>query len=346
MSHNTYLHLALKGHRAPIGAHLVLHEKPDPEAIMLHGESLGSVILETADRFATPMAIPLMDLKLEKEALLGTLGVAAADIPTFHFDEPPEDIDAEPTTARMDATCKAIAHVAQCATAIPMGMCIGPFSLMCKLVADPITPVYLKSTGANADEEEDIDTVERCLAFGLRIILKYIQAQINAGARAIIVCEPAANMVYFSPNQLNESYEVFDQYVMAGLRQIRDLLARHGVDFILHDCGELTDGMVQRFGCLRPSMLSLGSSRVLWEDARLLPKETVLYGNLPSKRFYSAELSPAEVERAAIDLVSKMKQAAHPFILGSECDILSVPGSEDEIASKVYGILTANRIVT
>lgn len=338
---NTYLELAARGHRAPIGTHLVLHEKPDPEAIMLDGAALGNVVAETADRFATPMAIPLMDLKLEKEALLRTMGVADAAIPTFHFAEPPDEVDASTDTPRMQATCEAIAHVAANGALIPMGMCIGPFSLMCKLVADPITPVYLKASGADADEEEDIDTVERCLRMGLRIIEQYIQAQVDAGAKAIIVCEPAANTVYFSPNQLSESYNVFDAYVMHGLKKIRDRLARQGVAFILHDCGELTDGMVERFGQLHPSMLSLGSSRILWEDARLLPKQTVLYGNLPSKQFYSADLTAAEVERAAVNLVTQMKSATHPFILGSECDILSVPGSEDEIASKVYGILAA-----
>jgi hypothetical protein len=31
-----------------------------------------------------------------------------------------------------------------------------------------------------------------------------------------------------------------------------------------------------------PVILSLGSSRVLWEDAQLVPKHVVLYGNLPS----------------------------------------------------------------
>lgn len=337
---DTYLKLAAAGHRAPIATHMVLHKRPDPDAILLNGNALGEVVLETADTFATPMGIPLMDLKIEKEALLTAMGVKASEIPTFHFEETPDEVDDIPTTPRMRATCEAISRVAAEPGVIPMGMCIGPFSLMCKLVSDPITPVYLRSTGADADEEEDIDLVERCLRMGLRIVKDYVQAQVDAGAKSIIVCEPAANMVYFSPNQLNESYETFDAYVMKALYEIRDTLVSQGVDFVLHDCGELTDGIVKRFGELRPAMLSLGSSRVLWEDARLLKPETVLYGNLPSKRFYAADLTREDVEKAAVDLVSRMKSANHPFILGSECDILSVEGSEDEIASKVYGILS------
>lgn len=336
---NLYLKLARQGHRAPIATDLVLHEQPDHEAILLDGGRLGDVVIETADRFGTPMAIPLMDLRVEKEALLTAMGIPGAAIPSYHFEEPPPPVDSVARTPRMEATCACIARVAEVPSLLPMGMCIGPFSLMTKLVSDPISPVYMAGTGVKADEDEDIDTVEQCLQLGLRLILEYIEAQIDAGARAMIVCEPAANMVYFSPNQLAESFGIFDRFVMDGLTQIRDLLARRKVDFILHDCGELIDGMVRRFGELRPAMLSLGCSRVLWEDARLLPKDVVLYGNLPSKRFYAPDLTPARVETAARDLLGRMQAAAHPFILGSECDILSVSGSEAEITSKIEAFL-------
>jgi hypothetical protein len=36
-----------------------------------------------------------------------------------------------------------------------------------------------------------------------------------------------------------------------------------------------------------------------------------------------------------VDLLERMRLTGHPFILGSECDVLSVPGREAEIASKV-----------
>ncbi len=69
--------------------------------------------------------------------------------------------------------------------------------------------------------------------------------------------------------------------------------------------------MVSQFTKLDPAILSLGSSRKLWEDAALVPKTTVLYGNLPSKRFYSDELiSVDEVIEQSSDLVEKMRQAA------------------------------------
>ena len=90
-------------------------------------------------------------------------------------------------------------------------------------------------------------------------------------------------------------------------------------------------------------MISLGSSRLLWEDAKLLPKSTVLYGNLPTKQFYSdALVSVDKVRQLSADLIRRMRVVGHPFILGSECDILSVPGCEQTIKAKVEAFLQTN----
>jgi uroporphyrinogen-III decarboxylase len=219
-------------------------------------------------------------------------------------------------------------------------MSIGPFSLMTKLIADPITPVFLAASGATADEDEEVALIEGALAQAERIIRLYLQAQIEAGAKGIIVCEPAANKVYFSPKQLEQGYEIFDRYVIEPNRRIRSLLAEHDVDLIFHDCGELTDEMVRRFGTLDPAMLSLGCSRKLWEDARLVPETTVLFGNLPSKHFYSdTAVTTEKVTELATELIQKMAKTGHPFILGSECDVLSVPKCEAVIWNKVNAFM-------
>ncbi len=335
MNRSFYLDLAAAGHRAPIGTHLVLHTKPDADAVVLDGARLGDVAAETAERFRTPLAIPLMDLKLEKEALLTAMGVPVAEVDAYHFENSPGDPGDFEMTPRMRATCGAISRVASNTSLVPLGMGIGPFSLMTKLVKDPITPVFLAGTGASGEEEPEVAVVERCLEIGTGIILSYLAAQADAGAKAIIVCEPAANLVYFSPNQLEDSFEIFDRYVMGPMKKIKALLDSKGVDLIFHDCGELTDEMVARFATLDPAMMSLGCSRRLWEDAALVPKTTVLYGNLPTKKFYSPQLTVAEVEALSRELLEKMRATGHPFILGSECDVLSVPGSENEILAKV-----------
>lgn len=319
----------------PIGAHLVLHRYADPESIINDGARLAEVVVETAARFNTPLAMPLMDLTLEKAALLGAMGVPEADFDSFHFDSVRSAPEQIPLTRRMRATCEAIAAVSRKPGLLPMGMGIGPFSLMTKLLSDPITPVFLAGTGANSEEEPEIAVLERALSLAETVIHRYLIAQMDAGARALIICEPAANLVYFSPRQLENGFEIFDRYVMEPMRRVSALLRARGVDLVFHDCGELTEGMVKRFATLEPAMISLGSSRRLWEDAVFLPKDCVIYGNLPTKRFYASQLGKAEVERLAVELLERMRQTGHPFILGSECDVLSVPGSEKEILGKV-----------
>lgn len=356
MNRTHYTDLAAKGLRAPVGAHLLLHTHADHDAILLDGKRLGDVIAETARRFDCPLAIPLMDLTLEKDALLRACGVPENEIESYHFTPPSASMETPPKlpplatelpgiplVPRMRATCDAITHIAQTHTdLLPIGMCIGPFSLMTKLITDPIMPVYLAGTGLTAGDDPDIAMVERLLALGEHVIHGYLRAQIAVGAKAIFVCEPAANLVYFSPKQQEETnYEVFEKYVMAPMRRFAALLAEHNVDLIFHDCGELTDEMVHRLGALNPAIISLGGSRKLWEDAALIPKTTVIYGNLPSKNFYAPQLTAETVATMARDLLEKMRATAHPFILGTECDVLSVPGSEAEIMSKVDAFMKA-----
>lgn len=343
MDRSFYLDLAAAGLRMPIGAHLVLHEQADPGAIVLDGARLGRVVAETARRFRTPLAFPLMDLQLEKESLLLARGVAPAAVDAFHFTEPPELGGEFKLTPKMAAVCGGIRYIAEQTGLLPVGMGIGPFSLMTKLVSDPIAPVFMAGAGATAADDPEVALVERLLELSFATIEKYLAAQVAAGAKAIILCEPAANQVYFSPNQLAGSYAVFERYVMAFHLRLRDQLGARGVDLIFHDCGELSDGMVSRFGALDPALVSLGSSRKLWEDAALLPKTTVLYGNLPTKQFYSDPIMPVEkVRELAADLARRMRATGHPFILGSECDVLSVPGREAAIRQKVAAFLEAN----
>lgn len=339
-----YLDLAARGHVVPIGTDLVLHTTGDPATVVTDGRALGRVIIEAARRWQTPLAVPLMDLQVEKAALLRALGMPAEQVDEYHLDIMPAEtamaaavkVWRQRPTPRIAATLAALRVVAGQDDLLPIGMCIGPFSLMTKLVADPITPVFLAGLGTRAEDDPDVARVESVLALGQRIIEDYVRMQLDAGARAIIVCEPAANVHYLSPNQLDVGSDIFDRYVMAPNRALKAVLNQRHADLIFHDCGELTDTMVEAFGTLDPALLSLGSSRKLWDAARLLPKTVVLYGNLPSKQFYSDQvIRPEAVSSLAQELRQRMAAVGHPFILGTECDVLSVPGCEATIEGKV-----------
>lgn len=344
MNRDFYLGLARSGLRMPIGADLVLHEKPDPDRIVRDGQALGKVVEEAARRFRTPLVFAHMDLTLEKTVLCEMLDVPAEAIPTYHFRECPEedvfrkveDRISRPLLPQLQAHVDSVSYIARHPDLIPVGMGIGPFSLMTKLLADPITPIYVAGSGLTAEEDPEVQMVEALLELSLRIVLCSVSAQIQAGAKAFFIAEPAANKVYISPRQIEAGSDIFERYVIRPHRRIKALLDSHGVDLIFHCCGELTDYMVEQFTRLEPVILSLGSSRKLWEDARLVPKHIVLFGNLPSKHFYSDSLiTREEVARLACELIRRMRDTGHPFILGSECDILNVPGYEKPLREKV-----------
>jgi uroporphyrinogen-III decarboxylase len=327
----------------PIGADLVLHDKENADGIKLDGVLLGKVIEETARKYKTPLAIPLMDLMLEKATLLAMFQIPEENIPTYHFSAVPdhavEIVESHINDSydrRLQANVDAVQYIAEQTDLMPVAMAIGPFSLMTKLLADPISPVYMASTGIAAVEDKDVALAETALEMSIRVILRSISSQLDAGAKAVMIAEPAANRVFISPKQLQKGSDIFDRYVMKYNRQIQALCKEREADMLFHCCGELTDYMVEQFTTLDPALLSLGSSRVLWEDAALVPETTVLYGNLPSKSFYSDDVITLEdVEKKACELINRMKAVGHPFILGSECDVLSVEGCHDKIANKV-----------
>ena len=343
--------LAEQGLRMPIGTDLVLHEEADPDAVRLDPERFSRVLEKTARRYKTPFAVSLMDLQLEKRWLLGALGISAAEAATYHFEKAPTDdqvaavkaVAAGPLPPLMAANAEAIRLLAKrCPDLAPCGMSIGPFSLMTKLLADPITPVYLAASGLTAEDEPEVALVERCLELALIVIEQSIRAQTAAGAQFVFLAEPAANKVYVSPHQMEAGSDVFDRYVREPNRRVRGWIAEGGADLLFHCCGDLSDAMIRKFGELDPAILSLGSSRPLWEVAPLVPASTVLFGNLPSKKFSSdRDLSDEDVRRLTREMIAKMKALGRPFILGSECDILSVKGCECAIQRKVDAFLTA-----
>jgi uroporphyrinogen decarboxylase len=342
MNRTWYNDLAASGLRMPIGADLVFREKPDAEEIVLDGRRLGAVIEEAARRFRTPLAVPLMDLTIEKACFLEILGLPSEEVANYHFREPPGPEAAERAAAsdrfptpRLRASIEAVAHIARETDLVPVGMTIGPFSLTTKLIADPISPVYLAGKGASAAEDEEVRLFEELLEAATRVILRSVEAQLKAGARMVIIAEPAANSVFFSPRQIEAGSDIFERYAMAPNRRIRELLRPHGADLFYHSCGEVTEGMVKAFAALDPAILSLGSSRKLWEDAAIVPSSTVLFGNLPTKKFLLEEMPLEEVVKIAGELRERMAAIGRHFILGSECDVLSVPGYHDVILAKV-----------
>ena len=244
---------------------------------------------------------------------------------------------AAPLPVALQAQVDAVRFVVSSAPdLVPCAMTIGPFSLMTTLLADPISAVYLASTGATADDEPAGALLDIALELSMRAVERSLRAQLDAGAKLAVLCEPAVNKVYLSPRQMKAGPQAFDRLVMANLKRYKAVLEEHGAELFLHDCGELTDTILSRLVELSPAILSLGSSERLWEAAKIVPPTTVLYGNLPSKQFYSdSVITDSDVAKMANELIEHMSDIGRPFILGTECDVLHVGGAESAIWAKL-----------
>jgi uroporphyrinogen-III decarboxylase len=307
---------------------------------------IGGKLIETARRFDSPLALPVMDLTLEKDIMLRSMG-GVADIPAFHFHESPSAAQIAAVagmdvlrSARIRAGCDSLAAIAAAnkrgEKEVPIGMCIGPFSLMTKLMADPIVPIFMAGSSVTPEEDEEVAMLAALLDLCEKTVQAHCLAQMKAGAVAIFLCEPAANLVYFSPIQIKDGATVYDDFVIAPNLRLKALLDANKVDLIFHNCGALTLEMIASFAVLDPVMISFGSPVNLWEAEPLVPKNTVLYGNLPTKKFYSdSEVPLAGIPAMVAAIEDKLKASGHPYIIGSECDVLSMPGYEKVIMDKV-----------
>ncbi len=351
MNRQYFIDLTRKDVRVPIGVDMILHQYPDVNAILDDGERMGKVLLEAAAFYKSPIVMPHMDLMLEKDHLLSLMGIPAADRPVYHFHGCPSDaLVAEfrsrikgALSPRMEARNDAIRYVAAHSTLLPMGISIGPFSLMTKLLADPITPIFLAGSGVTGDDDPEVKAVEVCLDLALAVVLRAIESQLDAGAKTIIVAEPAANTVYLSPKQMEEGADIYDRFVLAPNAVMRKLVADRGAALIFHDCGSLTPEMIRKLNTLHPEVFSFGSPVNLWEAADLVSKDTVLYGNLPSKKFMSDSLITVDqLTEMARDLATRMREKAHPFMLGTECDVLCVHEHKEVIARKVAAFMSCS----
>jgi hypothetical protein len=349
MKREFYLDLAARSLRMPIGTDLVMHEEREPERVRVDGRALGKVVERAARRWGTPLAVPLMDLRLEKIDLLALAGVPERKAEKYHFSSPIDHgaiawmcgEQTIPFCAGSRARDKALAFISEKRDLVPVGMAIGPFSLTTRLMADPITAAARAGKGVSAKDSSKVRLLWQCLQASEAAILRSVRSQIQHGARAIMVCEPAASTAFISPRQMKAGSDLFEKLVMEPNLRIKAALDDAGCDLIFHNCGELVDPMVEAYANrLHPVILSLGSSRKLWEDARLVPDDVVLYGNLPTKSFYSDGAMPIEeVVRRAEELADNMERCGHPFILGSECDVLFVPDAQETIRQKVDAMM-------
>ena len=204
--------------------------------------------------------------------------------------------------------------------------------------------LWQRRAGGEAEEPLAL-CFRRCMEMAEITVERAIVAQLQAGAQAILVCEPSASVAFLSPRQMRGERHLFHRFAIEPHLRLKRIVRNAGAEYFFHDCGDLNDEMVRLIGWeLHPAMLSLGSSRRLWEDARHVPDDVVLFGNLPTRQFYSDAAMPGErVAEMTSELCARMRETGQPFIAGSECDVLHVPEAADRVREKVDLMLRVAR---
>ena len=129
--------------------------------------------------------------------------------------------------------------------------------------------------------------------------------------------------------------------------RLKKLLDDADVDLLFHDCGDLIPEMITSFGKLEPRIISFGSSVKLWEVEKYVAKDVVMFGNLPTKKFYSDADVPLDgIDDQVAEIEDRLRPTGHPFIVSSECDVLSMPGYEKTIMAKVNAMCGCGKRLT
>jgi uroporphyrinogen decarboxylase len=284
----------------------------------LAGCSVGAMVIDpTAQvaaqralqaKFGTPFLLTAMDLSVEAEAFGARIFPTETEVPTV--------------TGRLVTTGEEIARLAvpgvgagrtgvylevarRLAAAAggdqwPLGGIIGPFSLAGRLFG--VSELLLETADHPA-------VVHALLAKVTDFLAAYARAFKQAGARGLIVAEPAAGLI--SPPAMREFSSTY-------VRRIAGEVADDGFEIILHNCGARAGHLaatleagaaIIHFG--RPMDLAVAFSRA--------PADVVVCGNLdPAVIFVEAS---AEVVRERTLALLQTGRDRRGFVISSGCDI-------------------------
>ena len=271
-------------------------------------------MLEAAERFDNPMALPVMDLTLEKDILLQTMGIPAEETAAFHFDDVPgpeqlaelaRGLYVTTRHPRIKANCEALSLPRHAGTVVSVGMrSIGPFSLLTKLVKDRIVRFSWRAAASRRRTSRDVALIHAVLALAEAVVRGNGAAQIEAPARAIFLASRRRTGSIFRRGRSGRR---------DGLRRVRDRAQpapeacarrrRRRSAFPRLRRSDSGDGHFLRE--LKPKLISFGSSVKLWEIEKYVDTDVVIFGNLPTRKFDPDEEVPLEVVE---DLMAEIEE--------------------------------------
>ena len=249
MTRSYFLDLARSGRACPMATDLVLNEEPDPEAARRDGDAAGPG-RGTARAALGLAAWPCRSWTCGSrrptcwpawESARKRRTGSTSPRPLDHGDAGGAAGGEAPAVPEARHATGPCGTSRDRPTSCPIGMTIGPFSLATKLMADPITAAALLGSGVTPEDDPQVKLLCDCLEAAEATVLESVRRQLEQGARAVLVCEPAASigLSLASPDQGRLA-----DLRAAGARAQRAARVRSSGtprrDLIFHDCGELT----------------------------------------------------------------------------------------------------------
>lgn len=274
------------------------------------GEALARAQICARERYRTDAVFAFLDFGVEAEALGAPL--------SFRADRYPDVVgsvlgaDDDPARLRLPEPASA-GRMPVCLRALrTMRGRLGDSALVAGAVAGPMT-ACAQLYGIESALYLAIDDPPRLAAaldFSTRLAIRYGLAQLDAGAHAVIVFDPAASPAVVPPGFFRELLAPRLERVLAALRD-------GGAAFTWLNIAGPTAGILDCYARIGADVATFDYYLSAAEACRLLPR-TCLAGNLKSLDFLDA--APDRIERQARALVAAF-EGRGGFLLSSGCEI-------------------------
>jgi len=274
------------------------------------GEALAHAQVLERERYRTDAVFAFLDFGVEAEALGAPLSFRAHRYP----DVVGCVLRAEDDPSRLRLPDPAAAgRMPVCLQALrAMRRRLGDDALVAGAVAGPMTTSAQLYGIENALylAIDDPPRLAAALDFATRLAIAYGLAQLDAGAHAVIVFEPAASPAVVPP-------AFFREFVAPRLARVLGGLRDGGAAFTWLNIAGPTAGILDAYARIGADVATFDYYLSAAEACHLLP-QTCLAGNLRSLDFLDA--APGVVEHQARELVVAF-EGRSGFLLSSGCEI-------------------------
>ncbi len=255
----------------------------------------------TVDRLGLDTLNGIVDMSLEAEACGCQIQYRERNLPDVvtHPAKTLDDISnlvvPDPyRDGRMPIFLNAMRLMAKNYTMMKVGFISGPFTLA----------MLLAGSGIYVDIRRQPQKVHSLLSYCQKVVVRYGQALINAGADMIVIAEPMGSQL--SP----QGYEEFSH------TYVKQIISSFGKPCCLHICGK-AGHIAQKMAESGAVLLSLDEVDVQ-SLARSISESVVLMGNIsPTKLRINSVGQIADATRALKESIRHRKT----FIIGPGCDL-------------------------